>query len=56
MGFPILRSNNSIHIRVVYLQYFLLLSGIEVTCTGNSGHSSRFIENTAVEKVVNTQP
>ena len=26
--------------------------GLEVTCTGNPGHGSRFIEDTAVEKVV----
>lgn len=27
-------------------------SGFTITCPGNPGHGSRFIENTAVEKVV----
>ena len=34
--------------------YIGLCIGIEVTCPGNPGHGSRFIENTAVEKVVSS--
>ena len=30
----------------------VVVSGMQITCTGNPGHGSRFIENTAVEKVV----
>ena len=41
------------HSNIRRCHYSLLcLSGIHVTCTGNPGHGSRFIENTAVEKVV----
>ena len=32
------------------------VSGFQITCPGNPGHGSRFIENTAVEKVVHIFP
>ncbi len=32
--------------------YFKYFQGLKITCRGNPGHGSRFIENTAVEKVV----
>ena len=35
---------------VLLLRYVLL--GFTVTCPGNPGHGSRFIKNTAVDKVV----
>ena len=30
-------------------------AGVKVTCTGNQGHGSRFIEDTAAEKLVMSQ-
>ena len=39
---------------VCVYNYIVLCIGIEVTCLGNPGHGSRFIENTAVEKVVSS--
>ena len=29
-------------------------TGVEVTCTGNTGHGSAFIKDTAMEKLVST--
>lgn len=36
----------------MYVIFIGGVSGLQVTCTGNPGHGSRFIENTAVEKLV----
>ena len=34
-----------------YWNFFLLLTGVKVSCPGNPGHGSRFIEGTAAEKL-----
>ena len=39
----------------IYIYIYSYISGFEITCSGNPGHGSRFIENTAVEKVVSGQ-